>query len=136
MKRLIGVISLCMFLFLNCSDYPHSTAKILLGADVSVTSSQPVTFLIQAIVFDEEIETRLNGVEVHFLCAQCSFILENETMENIIGEPTQNELRKRTDSQGVAEVWVVVEPDTEGVVSALLENGMSDQIELTVTSPK
>jgi hypothetical protein len=125
MKKIFYLFAGLFFLF-GCSDNPPSTAVIVMPADVTVKSSADVSFLITAIVRDREDENiRYNNMKVLFLCMKCEFVNE----EN----PTQVE--KRTDSMGVAKVWVKVKVGDEAVVSGTLENGSGASTKLSVSAP-
>jgi len=114
------------FLFLfNCSDNPPSTAVIKMPDNIAVRSSVDVSFLIGAIVTDREDEKmRYNDVRVLFWCRQCEFV----------GEDNPTQVEKRTNSKGIAEVWVKVKVGEKAVVSGTLENGSSDDTEIEVTA--
>jgi len=133
-KVLFGVLVGIFFLF-NCTDNPPSTAIIKMPDDATVKSSADVLFLITAIVTDRESdEIRYNNFRVKFLCMNCEFQNIDETTEDLI-EFNTTEVEKRTNSNGIAKVWVKVKVGNEANVSGSLENGSTDSTKLTVTAP-
>jgi hypothetical protein len=132
-KVLFSVLAGIFFLF-NCSDNPPSTAIIKMPDDATVKSSADVAFLITAIVTDSEDDTiRYNNFHVQFLCMNCEFLNIEETTEDLI-EFNTTKVEKRTNSKGIAGVWVKVKVGNEASVSGTLENGSSDSTKLTVSA--